>query len=86
MQPFLLVALLYTVTAIPDWLVTTFDQEVEFVQLDDNTYQLANGLISRTFTLLPDFGTVNFYSYSADQSLQRAIYPEAMVTIDGLIF
>ena len=71
--------------SVPDWLVTTITQPVEFQQLDSTTYQLTNGLISRIFTLSPDFGTINFYSYTAEASLMRAIYPEAMVTIDGVL-
>ena len=71
--------------SVPDWLVTTITQPVEFQQLDSTTYQLTNGLISRIFTLSPDFGTINFYSYTTEASLMRAIYPEAMVTIDGVL-
>ena len=52
-------------------------------QVNETTFMLTNGLISRTFTTAPDFGTINFYSYTLDESLFRAIYPEAIVTIDG---
>ena len=72
-------------SSVPDWLVTTVSEPVEFQQLDSTTWMLTNGLISRTFTTSPDFGTVNFYSYTAEASILRAIYPEAMVTIDGLL-
>lgn len=78
------IALASCAAAVPDWLVTTITDPVEFTQLSDSTYMLTNGLISRTFTTQPDFGTINFYSYTAEASLMRAIYPEAMVVIDGL--
>ena len=44
---------------------------------------LSNGLISRSFLLSPDFGTVDFYSFGTDASILRAISPEAVVTLDG---
>ena len=45
---------------------------------------LSNGLISREFTLIPDFGTVDFRSESQKRSILRAISPEAYVTLDGI--
>ena len=80
-----LAALLLPALAVPDWLVTTITDPVEFTQLSDTTYILTNGLIARLFTTQPDFGTINFYSYTAEASLMRAIYPEAMVVIDGAL-
>jgi hypothetical protein len=82
----LLLALLGVATAatVPDWLVTTIDTPVEFTMLSPTTYALSNGLISRTFAVAPDFGTINFYSNTAEASLMRAIYSEAMVVIDGV--
>jgi hypothetical protein len=80
-----LAALLLPALAVPDWLVTTITDPVEFTQLSDTTYILTNGLIARLFTTQPDFGTINFYSYTAEASLMRAIYPEAMVVIDGVL-
>ena len=59
------------------------NQQLYQQQVNDTTYMLTNGLISRTFTTYPDFGTINYYSYTAEQSLYRAIYPEAQMTIDG---
>ena len=47
---------------------------------------LSNGLISRTFLLSPDFGTVDFDSLVADVSILRAISPEAEVTLDGVAY
>ncbi len=48
------------------------------------TLTLSNGLISRVFTLTPDFGTVDFRSLTTGKSILRAISPEAFITIDGI--
>ena len=49
---------------------------------------LTNGLISRTFLLGPLCGwaTVDLYSHSAQQSLLRAVSPEALLTIDSVLY
>ena len=52
-------------------------------QSHDDSVTLTNGLISRTFRLYPDFGTVDFRSEVKGKSLLRAINPEARVTLDG---
>jgi hypothetical protein len=59
---------------------------VKIVQLNDETVQLTNGLISRTFTTSPDWGTIDFFSYSTQRSLLRSIQPEAIVSLDGYTF
>ncbi len=48
------------------------------------TLTLSNGLISRVFTLTPDFGTVDFQSLTEENSILRAISPEAFITINGI--
>lgn len=50
--------------------------------------QLTNGLISRTFLFGPTCGwaTVDLYSHSAQQSLLRAVAPEAMLIMDGVSY
>ena len=50
--------------------------------------QLTNGLISRMFLFGSSCGwaTVDFYSHSAQQSLLRAVAPEALLTIDGELY
>ena len=47
---------------------------------------LSNGLISRTFLLSPDFGTIAFKSLVYDNAILRAISPEAEVTLDGAAY
>ncbi len=45
---------------------------------------LSNELILREFTVLPDFGTLDFRSLTTGKSILRAIFPEAYVTINGV--
>ena len=51
---------------------------------NENTLVLSNGLISRTFTVFPDFGTIDYQSLVMGKSMLRAITPEAYVTINGV--
>ena len=71
---------------MPDWLVTKIATPTKLVDLGDNKIRLTNGLISRDFVTTPDFATVNFYSHEKQMSLLRAISPESVITIDGLIY
>jgi hypothetical protein len=71
-------------TDIPDWLITKINTPVQLVKLDNHTLQLTNGLISRTFTLSPDFGTIDFYSHYEEKSLLRTIHPEGFVFLDNI--
>lgn len=41
-----------------------------------------NGLIQRSFTLSPDFGTVDYGSFSSGMSFLRGVRPEGTVTLD----
>ena len=81
---------------VPDWLVHTVTTPVT-LQKDpscsasptaslSSCLRLSNGLISRTFALSPDFGTVNLYSHSSRRSLLRSLTPEAYVTLDGVTY
>lgn len=52
--------------------------------------ELSNGLISRRFTLTPDFGTIDYVlnattPYGGAQSMFRAVKPEAIVSINGYV-
>ncbi|KAL5509192.1 hypothetical protein EMCRGX_G004513 [Ephydatia muelleri] len=66
-----------------DWLLDTITTEVTLTNEGEGGIVLSNGLISRSFLLSPDFGTVDFYSFGTDASILRAISPEAVVTLDG---
>lgn len=68
----------------PDWLVTKVTDPVTFTKTPSGTWRLDNSLIYREFTVTPDFATVDFYSVERQQSLLRAINPEAVLHLDGL--
>lgn len=72
--------------AFPDWLVTKFTTPTQLVHIGEDRIRLTNGLISRDFVMKPDFATVDFYSHEKDQSILRAISPEAVVTLDGISY
>ena len=69
---------------LPDWLVTDITTPTQLVKTPRGTLSLNNGLVSREFTLTPDFGTVDYYSMERDCSLLRAISPEAVIALDGV--
>ena len=54
-----------------------------FVQNADSSWTLSNGLVSRTFTFTPGFGTLDFSSLARGQSLTRAIESEGYISLDG---
>eukprot|EP01065_Artemidia_motanka_P000574 TRINITY_DN1026_c0_g1_i1.p1 TRINITY_DN1026_c0_g1~~TRINITY_DN1026_c0_g1_i1.p1 ORF type:complete len:774 (+),score=191.91 TRINITY_DN1026_c0_g1_i1:58-2379(+) len=74
-----------------DWLLyppqgpSPFKAEV----LESNTsLEIRNGLVSRTFTFAPAFGTVHYAlnataQYGGSRQMLRAIKPEAMISLDG---
>ena len=47
---------------------------------------MTNGLITRMFTTVPAFGTVDYRSEVKDQSLIRMISPETNLTLDGVLY
>lgn len=70
-----------------DWLVST-DPGASSVSHDAvrNTITLTNGLVTRTFTTAPAFGTVDFVRHAeayrgGDQSLFRSVHPEVRVVL-----
>ena len=69
---------------VPDWLVTNIDTPTTLSNSTRRTMVLSNGLISREFTIVPDFGTVDFYSFREKSSALRAINPEAIIALGNL--
>ena len=45
---------------------------------------LQNGLIARSFTLSPNFVTIDFRDLVSSRSLLRTVEPEANITLDGI--
>jgi hypothetical protein len=71
-----------------DWLVESVKHPVEVLVnngiSDKPTLMLTNGLISRTFQLLPNAATIGFDNLMTDQSILRSVKPEAVVELDGI--
>jgi hypothetical protein len=75
------------IAALPpgkDWLVTPVRAAVRATPSPNgNQLTLANGLISRTFTLAPNFATVDLTNLITGASLLRGVKPEATLWLDG---
>ncbi|MBN2377879.1 MAG: endonuclease/exonuclease/phosphatase family protein [Sedimentisphaerales bacterium] len=71
-----------------DWLIKPVKQptELHIRKRSANKIDLVltNGLISRTFCLLPNAATVAFDNLMTSESILRAVKPEATVKIDGV--
>lgn len=68
----------------PDWLVRKVTTMTDLSKFGSNILQLHNGLISRDFLLAPDFTTIDLFSFERDNSLLRAVGPEAVVSLDDI--
>jgi len=71
----------------PDWLIdpSPFKARIE-TSPDGRTIALTNGLIRRTIRLVPDAASVEFRNLMTDETILRAVHPEAAVTLDGKRF
>ncbi|HPF40821.1 MAG TPA: alpha-galactosidase [Phycisphaerae bacterium] len=68
----------------PDWLIDASPYVARCdTSADGRDIALDNGLVRRRFRIAPDGATVAFDNLMTDESLLRAIKPEAIVTIDG---
>jgi hypothetical protein len=65
-----------------DWLIDGSSFKTE-VKKKNGFVTIANGLISRTFSLAPDGATTGFSNLMTGNELIRAIKPEAILTING---
>ena len=70
------------ITETRDWLVDPIGTPTALTQLDGRTVALGNGLISRVFTLEPDWATWDVATTRG--SALRGVSPEATVTLDGI--
>ena len=73
-------------STFPDWLVDDIQWPTKLTKSPSGNVILTNGLISREFTLKPDFATVDYFSHEKDASLLRALSPEAVICLDGLYY
>jgi hypothetical protein len=68
----------------PDWLIDPSPYKAEIRTTDDGrSVILSNGLIRRTIRLVPNAATVEFRNLMTDETILRAVRPEASLTIDG---
>ena len=78
-------ALCYSsLASFPDWLITDVNVKTHLRKGQDNVIELANGLISRRFSVTPNFATIDFFSHEKKSSLIRAIQPEAVILFDNV--
>lgn len=67
-----------------DWLVTQIKEPVKIERrLDGREIVISNGLISRTFRLIPNAATVAYDNLIRGESVIRGVKPEAIVELDG---
>jgi len=67
-----------------DWLVTPVVETAEIYRsADGRDVILNNGLLQRTFRIVPDVACTDFKNLSNGQQLLRAVSPEARLVIDG---
>lgn len=72
--------------AIDDWLIKKVKIPVTLKQEGSTMLTLSNGLIARTFLIVPGFATVDYRSLMSDASILRAIKPEAILTLDDTTY
>jgi hypothetical protein len=67
-----------------DWLVTSIKIPVEIkVSSDGKDLTMANGIISRTWRLLPNAACISYKNLVSDGQFVRSICPEAIMTVEG---
>lgn len=71
-------------TPAADWLVSPCAEKAEIYRsADGRDVILNNGLLHRTFRIVPDVACTDFKNLSNGQQLLRAVSPEARLVIDG---
>jgi hypothetical protein len=71
-------------TSSQDWLVTPVTTLSGFKTNDtEGELVLANGLVSRSFRVSPNFASISFKNTANGAEILRAVMPEAVVTING---
>ncbi len=66
-----------------DWLVDPGGANANLYKDVGNHLIFSNGLISRTFSMVPDMATIGFDNLVNGESILRSVRPEASVTING---
>ena len=79
-----IVSAVYSQTIEADWLVTQIKEPIKIEKRSDGKkIILSNGLISRTFRLVPNAATVAYDNLMKGESIIRGVKPEAIVEING---
>ncbi|HOZ45476.1 MAG TPA: alpha-galactosidase [Candidatus Hydrogenedentes bacterium] len=69
-----------------DWLVTRVETPASVEQPSARELVLTNGLVRRTFRIVPNAATIDYENLSAGVSVLRGVKPEAIIEIDGTRF
>ena len=72
--------------ASEDWLITNTSDLVRFEKTSYGTWVLTNSLVQREFLTSPNFATLDLYSFEKKSSLIRALGPEAVINLDGVVY
>ena len=67
-----------------DWLLGNFQEKSNLEKTNNDQLILTNGLISRTFSMVPNGATIGFDNLINGESVIRSVRPEAIVEIDGI--
>lgn len=68
-----------------DWLISPEKSKAGVWATEDGKgVIIANGMISRTFSIVPNLATTNFVNRMTGESLLRAVSSEGSVTVDGV--
>ena len=71
---------------LKDWLINDIKTRTTVEKTLDGNLVLTNELISRVFSIHPDFTTIDFYSHEKQASILRALSPEAIIALDGVTY
>ncbi len=66
-----------------DWLINNNSYTSGIYRTQEGYLALSNGLITRTFSLRPNGATIALDNLISDESLVRAVSPEAMLWVNG---
>jgi len=70
-----------------DWLVKPIPQKANiYSSADGKDIILYNGLVKRTFRMIPNVVCIDYKNMSNGQQLLRAVKPEAIVSINGVAY
>jgi hypothetical protein len=67
-----------------DWLITKTDTKATLFRSDERKIVFSNGLVSRTFTVIPNGATVGLDLLGNNESFLRSVRPEAEIEIEGM--